>query len=77
MNDCFLDFVGMKREEVHTKDFFETFIPGDKKTLNSHLENLTSSESPHQHFVTPMKGHDDKLYRIYWQVSKIVKQNQN
>ena len=77
MNDCFLNFVGMKKEEVQAKDFFETFIPGDKETLNNHLENLTSNESPHQHFVTPMKGHNGKLYRIYWQVSSVVKQNQS
>lgn len=77
VNECFLNFVGMKKEDVYAKAFFETFIPGDIKVLNHYLEELMSGDSPHQHFVTPMKGLNEEVYKINWQVSRIVKQNQN
>ena len=77
MNECFLNFVGMKKEDVYAKNFFETFIPGDMKILNHYLEDLMSKESASHHFVTPMKGANEDVYKINWQVSKIVKQNQN
>ena len=77
MNDCFLNSVGMTKEEAYEKPFFETFIPGDIKVLGHYLEELMSKESPHQQFVTPMKGIDDEVFRINWQVSKVVKQDQN
>ena len=77
MNECFLNFVGMKKEDAYLKPFFETFIPGDEKVLNHYLEELMSKESASQQFVTPMKGSEEKVYKINWQVSKVVKQNQN
>ncbi|MDA3907458.1 MAG: PAS domain-containing protein, partial [Sulfurimonas sp.] len=77
MNECFLNLVGMEKEEVYKKSFFETFIPGDVKVLNNYLTRLMTKESPHQQFVTPMKGLNNEIYRINWQVSKVVKQNQN
>lgn len=76
-NECFLNFVGMKKEDVYEKSFFKTFIPGDIKVLSHYLEELMSSDSAHQHFVTPMKGLNEEAYKINWQVSKIVKQKQN
>ncbi|WP_373004032.1 PAS domain S-box protein [Sulfurimonas sp.] len=77
MNDCFLNSVGMTKDEAYEKPFFETFIPGDMELLNHYLEELMTNESPHQQFVTPMKGIDDEVFRINWQVSKVVKQDQN
>ncbi|EDZ61861.1 hypothetical protein SMGD1_0865 [Sulfurimonas gotlandica GD1] len=77
MNDCFLNFVGMSKEDAYAKPFFETFIPSDMKILNAYLEELMSEESAHQQFVTPMKGLNDEVFKINWQVSKVVKQNQN
>ena len=76
-NECFLNFVGMTKENVYAKNFFETFIPGDIEALNHYFEDLMSKESASQHFVTPMKGVKKEVYRINWQVSSIVKQNQN
>ncbi len=76
-NESFLNFVGMKREDVLEKNFFETFIPSDIKVLSHYLEELMSKDSASQHFVTPMKGSTEEVYKINWQVSKIVKQNKN
>lgn len=77
MNECFLNFVGMKKEEAYEKAFFETFIPGDINVLNHYMQELMTSDSPHQQFVTPMKNQDKEVHRINWQVSKVVKQNQS
>lgn len=77
MNECFLNFVGMKKEDVYAKSFFETFIPGDTKILNHYLEELMISDSPHHQFVTPMKALDDEVHRINWLVSKVVRQKQS
>lgn len=76
VNECFLDLVGMNKEDTTGKSFFETFIPGDIKQLNHYFENILSNETYSQKFVTPLKGLDDKLYRINWQVSKLVKNDQ-
>lgn len=76
-NECFLSFVGMKKEDVLHKDFFESFIPGNKELLNQHLGKLLSSDSGNHHFITPLKNINEDVYRINWQVSKIVKQKQN
>ncbi|WP_373036423.1 PAS domain S-box protein [Sulfurimonas sp.] len=77
VNECFLNFVGMKKEDALSKGFFETFIPGDIEVLNHYLQELMTSDSPHQQFVTPMKNNDNEIHRINWQVSKVVKQNQS
>jgi len=76
VNDCFLNFVGLKKEEVLLKNFFETFIPGDIKILSRYFNEILLHSTHHQHFVTPMKG-ADKRYRINWQVSKIIKNNES
>ena len=72
VNDCFLEFVGMSKKQVLSKNFFETFIPGDIKTLSKYFKEILLHDTHHQHFVTPMKGLKRK-YRINWQISKIVK----
>ena len=76
VNDCFLEFVGLKKEEVLLKNFFESFIPGDLKALSRYFKEILLHDTHHQHFVTPMKG-VDKKYRINWQVSKIVKNSES
>lgn len=73
MNECFSDIAGMKREDILQKGFFETFIPGNIETLNSHFSQILKKDVYHQQFVTPFKGAREDLYRINWQVSKIVR----
>lgn len=74
-NECFLELVGMEKESVLKKSFFENFIPGDKEKLDGYFQNIIQNDEHHQHFVTPLKGDKDELYRINWQVSKILKSN--
>jgi len=75
-NNCFLDLVDLTIEDVLNKSFFQTFIPGDIEQLGTYFQNILSEESHHQHFMTPLKAKGGELYRISWQVSKIVKQSQ-
>ncbi len=77
MNECFLNFIAMKKEDVLSKSFLKTFIPGDINILNKYFKNILSKDDYHQHFVTPLKSADNKIYKINWQVSKIVKQNKD
>ncbi|WP_428739050.1 PAS domain-containing protein [Sulfurimonas sp.] len=72
-NESFLETVQLKREDILQKSFFKTFIPGDLAKLNKHLEAIHSSDSHHQHFITPLKDKEGKLYRIQWQVSTMKK----
>lgn len=73
-NQCFCNFVGLKKEEVVSMSFFNNFIPGNLQQLQSYFEKIMLKDSFHQQFVTPLKGHDD-IYRISWQVSKLHKHN--
>lgn len=73
MNSCFLELVGKDRESVCNKNFFESFIPGDREKLDGYFEHILSNDDHHQHFVTPLKGAYDNIYKINWQVSKIKK----
>lgn len=75
-NECFADFVGLEKENIIGKGFFETFIPGNIETLNRYFAGILEKDIYHQQFVTPMKGLEDKSYIINWQVSKIVKHEQ-
>lgn len=75
-NNCFLDLVGLKIEDVLHKSFFQEFIPGDIEQLGKYFQEILADESHHQHFMTPLKGKDGELYKINWQVSKIIKQSQ-
>lgn len=74
-NDCFLDLVGVKKEGALGKDFFESFVPGDKEKLDEYFQNILQHDEHHQHFVTPLKGKKTEAYRINWQISKIQKSN--
>jgi len=76
VNNCFLDLVNLQIKDVLHKSFFQTFIPGDIEQLGKYFHNILSEESHHQHFMTPLKATDGELYRINWQVSKIIKQGQ-
>ena len=76
INECFSNIVGMKKEEALGKSFFETFIPGNIETLNHHLGELLKKDVYNQQFVTPLKGERENLYRINWQVSKVVRHEQ-
>jgi PAS domain S-box-containing protein len=72
-NESLLETVQEKREDVLGKNFFQSFIPGDLEKLNKHLEAIHTSDSHHQHFMTPLKAKDGKLYRVQWQVSTMRK----
>jgi len=76
INSCFLDLVNLKKEDVLHQSFFQTFIPGDMEQLGKYFQSILSETSYHKHFMTPLKGKDGELYKINWQVSKVVKQNQ-
>jgi len=76
VNDCFLEFIDMKKEKVLLNNFFETFIPGDMKILRKYFNDIVLNDTHHQHFVTPMKALN-KTYRINWQISKIVKNGES
>ncbi len=76
INNCFLDLVNLKKEDVLHKGFFQTFIPGDIEQLGKYFENILAEKSYHKHFMTPLKGKDDELYKINWQVTKVVKRDQ-
>ncbi|QSZ42237.1 PAS domain S-box protein [Sulfurimonas aquatica] len=76
-NECFLAFVGIKKEEVLFKNFFQSFIPGSVEQLNQHFSKLLENDTNNNHFVTPLKDINGDGYRINWQVSKMVRQNQN
>ena len=76
MNECFSNLVGMAKEEAIGKEFFNTFIPGNLEQLSEYFQEILSEEVYHQHFVTPLKGFEGNLYRINWQISKIVKNEQ-
>jgi PAS domain S-box-containing protein len=75
-NNCFLDLVGFKKEDVIHKGFFQTFIPGDIEKLGKYFENILADNAYHQHFMTPLIGKGKELYKINWQVTKVVKQSQ-
>ncbi len=75
-NECFSNLVGLEKENILGKSFFETFIPGNVETLNKYFAEILEEDIYHQHFLTPMKGLADKVYKINWQVSKIVKHEQ-
>jgi PAS domain S-box-containing protein len=76
MNECFLNLVGMKKESILGKPFFEQFIPGDQSKLMLYMQQIHASDAHHHHFMTPLKGAGDELYNINWQVSKkILKQD--
>lgn len=77
MNECFSNIAGVSREEVLGKGFFENFIPGNIETLNRYFGEILKEDVYHQQFVTPMKGAREELYRINWQVSKIVRHDNN
>ncbi|WP_345991727.1 PAS domain-containing protein [Sulfurimonas sp. HSL-1716] len=75
-NESFLNIVNKQREDVLHQSFFDRFIPGNREKLNGYLQALCSDDIPHQHFITPLKGSNDKLYRIQWQVSTMKKAEQ-
>jgi PAS domain S-box-containing protein len=76
MNECFLNLVGMEKESILGKPFFEQFIPGDQSKLMLYMQQIHASDVHHHHFMTPLKGAGDELYNINWQVSKkILKQD--
>lgn len=75
-NECFLNLVGMTKEAVLEKDFFEMFMSAYKEKLAPYLQEIITKDIYTHHFVTPLIGLDSKQYRINWQVSKIVKSNQ-
>lgn len=77
INDCFLKFVGMEKSEVLHKNFFETFIPGDINILNNYMSDILLQDEYHHQFITPMKDANENLYKINWQVSKVVKAKQS
>jgi PAS domain S-box-containing protein len=77
MNECFLNFVGMKQKDIVKKDFFQTFIPGDKELLIHYFENIISEKSKSHHFITPLRDINKEIYKINWQISKVVRQDQN
>ncbi|MFT7860905.1 MAG: PAS domain-containing protein [Sulfurimonas sp.] len=68
-NESFLELVKYKREEIIKKNFFKNFIPGDIEKLSEHLQAIQKNEPHHQHFVSSLKGKEEHLYRIQWQVS--------
>lgn len=70
-NESFCKLVGMEKESLARKNFFQSFIPGDLKKLQKYLEGIYKQDEFHQHFVTSLKGAQDKNYRINWQVSRI------
>ncbi|SMP86503.1 PAS domain S-box-containing protein [Epsilonproteobacteria bacterium SCGC AD-308-P11] len=76
MNECFLNISGMEKKEILGKGFFETFIPGDIEKLGSYFANILKEDVYHQQFLTPFKGKREELYRINWQVSKIIRHDQ-
>ncbi len=75
-NESFVDIVKEQRENLLHKNFFDRFIPGNREKLNGYLQALFSDDAAHQHFVTPLKGNTDKLYRIQWQVSTMKRAEQ-
>lgn len=77
INDCFLKFVGMEKADVLHKNFFQTFIPGDINILNNYMSDILLQDEYHHQFVTPMKDANENLYKINWQVSKVIKANQS
>ena len=76
INECFLNLVGMQKEAVVKKSFFDTFMPAYKEKLAPYLQEILSKDVYNQHFVTPLKGENEKKYQINWHVSKIVKGEQ-
>lgn len=75
-NESFLDIVKEPSKNVLHKNLFSQFIPGNREKLNGYLQALCSDDAAHQHFITPLKGNSDKLYRIQWQVSTMKKAEQ-
>lgn len=74
-NECFLNLVGMTKETVLGKDFFEMFMSAYKEKLAPYLQEIVTQDTYAHHFVTPLMGLGSRQYRINWQVSKIVKSN--
>ncbi len=72
-NECFLNFTGKKKSEIMGHSFFAEFIPGDTQKLNSYLKEITTHSSYHQNFITPIKNAKGEMYRINWQVSRMVR----
>jgi PAS domain S-box-containing protein len=76
MNECFLKLVEMEKESVLGKSFFETFMPAYAEKLGPYMQEIVTKDTYSHHFVTPLKNSQGKQYRINWQVSKIVKNEQ-
>ena len=74
MNNCFLELAGVETEEAVGLPFFQTFIPGDLGALDHYFREILTGESYHQHFVTPLRRKDGQIYRVNWQVSRVLKQ---
>lgn len=76
VNECFSNIVGIKKDALLSKSFFENFIPGDIKILKQYFGEILKKEAYDKHFVAPLKGEKEEVYRINWQVSKMLKHNQ-
>lgn len=73
-NSCFLSFMGVTKEQIVSQDFIERFIPGNKQLLMHYFEGIISESSKSQHFITPLKNGQGEVFKVNWQLSKIVRQ---